>query len=287
MEISSEQSYDATARAISKWLSILMDILTKETYRGYSTNVPDSDCRLFFCINMVLGFHAMSEFLSKKCQQLWNRHSQEFVRYFQQKVNESLEYYMSKYPSHAKILVPKEVESLMQTVNKSNIPVFNLFKRLKVALNPFRYFPRDYTEGFALNFNFRKDIRNLINACIQESKNKFDEFQELMLNVFQINVREGDYLRKKPIPGHKIGMKFKRNMPLIPNSDANGPTIEINSSEVLRVLIKWIEEIDDFIENPETHILLRSNLEPFVIDPMYRDGWVEFLSEEAKHRLTD
>lgn len=108
-----------------------------------------------------------------------------------------------------------------------------------------------------------------------------------MLNVFQINVREGDYLRKKPIPGHKIGMKFKRNMPLIPNSDANGPTIEINSSEVLRVLIKWIEEIDDFIENPETHILLRSNLEPFVIDPMYRDGWVEFLSEEAKHRLTD
>lgn len=107
-----------------------------------------------------------------------------------------------------------------------------------------------------------------------------------MEEIFTINVKTGKHTEMKPIPGNKVGMKFKRNMPIIPNENANGPTIEINSSEVLRVLIKWIEELDEFLEHPEVHIRSRSDLEPFVVDPMYRDGEVVFLSEEAKWKLT-
>jgi hypothetical protein len=122
------------------------------------------------------------------------------------------------------------VDKLLQIFDNSNNPTFFLLKRLKQSLNPFRYFPTDYVEGYALKHSYRKDIRNVINACITESKSKYEDFQTLMEQIFTIDVKTGkNQTERKPIPGNKVGMKFKRNMPIIPNDDANGATLEINS----------------------------------------------------------
>lgn len=174
MNTDERHSYEEVLNAVSKWISEVMDILMKETFSGFSSDVTNSDCRIFMCNNMVLGFHSVSEFLNDNYPELWSKHSQDIVAHIQFKFTEALEYYMSKYPSHAKILIPREVELLLATVDKSNIPIFNLLRRLRLSLNPYRYFPNDYVEGYALTYNYRKDIRNLINACIQECKSHYD-----------------------------------------------------------------------------------------------------------------
>jgi hypothetical protein len=60
-----------------------------------------------------------------------------------------------------------------------------------------------------------KDIKLLLNACIEESRNKFNDFSELMKKVFSIPVDQsivGNNSVHKLID-HHIGIKLDKDTP--------------------------------------------------------------------------
>jgi hypothetical protein len=56
-----------------------------------------------------------------------------------------------------------------------------------VPLNPFRKDHAIYNNAnLAQKYDFRKDIKLLLNAAIEESRSKFNEFEDLMKEVFTL-----------------------------------------------------------------------------------------------------
>jgi len=55
-------------------------------------------------------------------------------------------------------------------------------------------------------------------------------------------------------------MKFKEDTSPFSEEEIKNPGVPIHSPEVLRILIKWIEEIDSMLHEPEKNILERDEL---------------------------
>lgn len=104
------------------------------------------------------------------------------------------------------------------------------------------------------DYDYAKKIKKLLNVLISESKSHYYEFKELMTDVLSVGKEDGT---RSPLPDHKICMKFKEDMSQYTEDEINNPGVPIKSPEVLRVLIKWIEELDAIVAKPKQNLLER------------------------------
>ena len=103
--------------------------------------------------------------------------------------------------------------------------------------------------------DFAKDIKIWLNTLIKETKKQFPRFKEKMKDIF-INV---DY----SVEGSKgmeselefvIGTKISEGTSLFTEEELNAPGLQIKSTELLRILMKWCEELSSYFVKPEEKI---------------------------------
>jgi hypothetical protein len=83
--------------------------------------------------------------------------------------------------------------------------------------------------------SYAQTIKKALNRIIEESERQFSTWECLMKGVFNLEGRELH---------SRIGMKFKENTPLYTEDEIREEGVRIKTSEVLRVVIKWIEELE-------------------------------------------
>jgi hypothetical protein len=77
-----------------------------------------------------------------------------------------------------------------------------------------------------------------------ESQKHLPEFRKLMKNIFTVQRGEFDYELK-----NLIGMKFKENTPQYTKKEIEDDGIQIKTPEILRIIIKWIAELERKVRN--------------------------------------
>lgn len=115
---------------------------------------------------------------------------------------------------------------------------------LTPVINPFHGLTQEKMMESAVPDDFCYQIKQFLNVLIKESKSHFPVFSELMKEVFKLEDKEESIY-------NLVGMKFKQDMPEFTNEELRATGILIKSPEVLRILIKWIEELDDMVERPD------------------------------------
>lgn len=93
----------------------------------------------------------------------------------------------------------------------------------------------------------------LINAMALEGRAWFKDFNKLMQDMFSVP-NPTDPTQRIPLSNTRIGMKFKMNMPLYSADEIKEIGVPTKSPEVLRVLIKWIDKLDEIVKEPEQHV---------------------------------
>lgn len=53
----------------------------------------------------------------------------------------------------------------------------------------------------------------------------------------------------------KIGKKFRDNVPLFSEQELGSFDFKCRSPEILRILIKWLEELEQFVKKPQVSIM--------------------------------
>lgn len=82
---------------------------------------------------------------------------------------------------------------------------------------------------------YQRKIKGFMNRIIEESQSHVKEWRGLMRDMFTI---EGKELK------NLVGMKFKENTPKFSQKEIEEDGIRIKTPELLRVVIKWIEELE-------------------------------------------
>lgn len=81
--------------------------------------MQESEAKVFFCHNLMLNFHELLDYLQTTHQQVWQSHKDEFMEHYERKSQDTLSYYLSKYPQKKKIMVDPSIKSLVQPCNYS------------------------------------------------------------------------------------------------------------------------------------------------------------------------
>lgn len=77
----------------------------------------------------------------------------------------------------------------------------------------------------------------------------------------QVFVIDGDDGQKKTL-NYKIGRKIPENVPKYTDLDSN--SLEINSPEIFRVIIKWMSYLEEAITAPNENINKKRNFKVFI-----------------------
>jgi single-stranded DNA-specific DHH superfamily exonuclease len=97
--------------------------------------------------------------------------------------------------------------------------------------------------------NYSRRIKLLINALINEAKKWNEDFKKIMQSIFTFPVPNSNE-ETRMLDEAKISMKFREDIEVYIEAELNDPGIPIKSPEVLRVIVKWIEELEALIKNP-------------------------------------
>jgi hypothetical protein len=202
--------------------------------------MTEAETRVFVCSNLLLNFHALVRkrklFESEENEYANRLLSTQFVN----TLTPTLDYYLMKYPQKSKVFLSNDMNSIVKEMNEASKPEYSMLRKLGIEFQ---------AKHSGSEVDFSREIKQLVNKLIEESKHYLSEFKQLMTEIFTINPPGVD---TPSTVDHLIGMKFKESVPGYDSADMAKSGIPIKSPEVLRVLIKWIEELRSIILNPST-----------------------------------
>lgn len=82
--------------------------------------------------------------------------------------------------------------------------------------------------------DYYRQIKLFLNKLILESRNHYKGFRRIMRDVFKVGTIE---IR------NQIGMKLREGTPLFTKEEITSDGLEIQMPEILRIIVKWIEEL--------------------------------------------
>lgn len=108
------------------------------------------------------------------------------------------------------------------------------------------------------NFKFTKSdinnqIKRMLNHFIQLSKSLVNDFRKDMKNIFTVTKEDGTEHEIYNL----IGMKFSESIEQFSEAEINDAGIKIKGPEILRVLIKWIEGLENRCKEVDKYIINR------------------------------
>lgn len=83
--------------------------------------------------------------------------------------------------------------------------------------------------------DYYRQVKIFLNKLILESRGHYKKFRKIMKEVFYI---EGGEVK------NQIGMKLRESTPLFTKEDIASEGFEIKMPEILRIIVKWIEELE-------------------------------------------
>ena len=121
-----------------------------------------------------------------------------------------------------------------------------MLRRFGIKFNPLQMNGSDNNKVLAefRGESFNRKVKIMINAVILEGRSCFLDFNKLMQEVFTIP-NPADPSQRIPLKNTRVGMKFKSDMPIYTEEEIEDIGVPIKSPEVLRVLIKWINKLDE------------------------------------------
>ena len=111
------------------------------------------------------------------------------------------------------------------------------------------------TSGFVFSYeesgHYESQIKTFMNIIIDETKDKRSSFVTEMKHIFTITKENSEELEEV---WNVVGSKLSETTNAFTEEEILRPGIDITNSEVLRVLIKWIEYMYDNIKNVRVNI---------------------------------
>lgn len=140
---------------------------------------------------------------------------------------------MVKYPQKKKTTISEEIRAAIPALDQSEDPAYDFVH------NSRKYFQYDPTTQ-----SYAPAVKAMLNALMTESQKYLPAFRNIVGELFTVG--EGASAHKLK---HLIGMKFKENTPQYNKRELGEPGIQPKSPEVLRVIIKWTEELEKKVRN--------------------------------------
>lgn len=90
----------------------------------------------------------------------------------------------------------------------------------------------------------------MFNLLMKEVENQYPEYHKRMTQIFTNGNKalegKGKFL---------IGKKFRDNVPPFNEEELDSFDFKCKSPEILRILIKWLEELEQFVNKPQSSIM--------------------------------
>jgi hypothetical protein len=130
------------------------------------------------------------------------------------------------------------------------------------------YFTYDLTRK-----SYSTKVKTMLNALMSESQKHLPTFRTIVQELFTVG--QDDQRHRLH---NLVGMKFKENSPQYSKRELEEAGIQIKSPEVLRVIIKWTEELEKKVRNLGNGSIIHSS---FAV----REGGSEHLNKFMKGDL--
>lgn len=92
--------------------------------------MKESEAKVFFCHNLMLNFQELLEYLQTVHSEMWKSHKDSFMEYYERKAQETLSYYLSKYPQKSKLMIDQSIRKQVKQCDYSRCPDYNTPKNL-------------------------------------------------------------------------------------------------------------------------------------------------------------
>ena len=154
----------------------------------------------------------------------WNRHRYNILEHINKCSQKILGFLKTKVPRNKKNFKSLEFENLVERVNNSEDPRYDILKNTGIKF--------ELKKG--KDIHYIREIKLFFNKLITEVDKEYPEFMKRMLYIFNGKEEHNDEVK------YLIGKKFKDNIPLFTEEELGTLNFKSKSPEILRILIKWL-----------------------------------------------
>ena len=215
---------------------------------------------MYFTHNLSLNFENMVEHLWHNCTDLWKTNRSALIGHFEEQSMRTLDFMMVKYPQKKKTFISEEIRNAIPSMDESEDPTYDFIHSSK------GYFQYDESRR-----SYSTKVKTMLNALMSESQKYLPAFKIIVEELFTVGP---DRHRLKNL----IGMKFKENSPQYSKRELEEPGVQIKNPEVLRVIIKWTEELEKKVRSLGNGSVIHNS---FAV----REGGSEHLNKFMKEDL--
>lgn len=210
------------------WLGSLYNRIAEQSFAGYFSRYLNHDeTKEYYTRNVIINFSLFVEFLEKQHSALWKDRAVDIIEHFEVQSSRVVEYLALKYPQQQRSYVSSEVREAIQSMDNSDDPTLDY---LHSTGCPFKKkIENDDDKPIVEN------IKLFFNKIISLSEQHMDEWRSIMKELFAID--------GKPL-WNQVGRKIKENTPTFTQQEIKEDGIRIKAPEMLRVVLKWIEELE-------------------------------------------
>lgn len=224
------------------WLGKSLDDIAGYSFALYlKGDIEYPQARFLFSDQMILYTIKLMEYISLRYPKLWSEGRYQIITEYDAYCKEAMEFLMKKYPLKEGGSVEPELFKLIPTVDKSEDMTFDMLHLAGITFNG------QNTE------NISKQIKQTLNYFMQLSKAKSTEFRKDMTELFTLKNEKGEDYELYNL----VGMKFSENVEQYTENEVNEKGIKIKGPQVLRVIIKWIEGLENRCKEVEKFYINR------------------------------
>lgn len=154
-----------------------------------------------------------------------------------------LEFLISKYPPSRCKFIDTEISSKIKEMKKHMDPAYDMLTNAGMKFN-----------GDDTKQDYTYEVKKWVNKMIAETKQQFPKFKETVTQIFlgeDCNNSEMEHA----VLEYEVGAKISLTTELYTQEELEEPRLDLKSPELLRILIKWVNELFGILLRPAERIL--------------------------------
>lgn len=97
--------------------------------------MQESEAKVFFCQNFMINFEAFLSKIQTIRPEIWSERKNDIMDFFESKIQETMQYYLTKYPQKKKVFIESSIKNKIRSFNYSGVTSFNMLGNLKCFFN--------------------------------------------------------------------------------------------------------------------------------------------------------
>ena len=163
---------------------------------------------------------------------------------FDKSAKETLTFLINKYPPSRRRIIDTELTEKIKEKKFCSVAKYDILKNSGVPIG----MDEDQTD-------FTKDIKLFLNALIKETRKEFPLFKQTMKGIFSNHEGSMDGSKTGSEVDFSICSKISSSAELYSEEEISRPGLDIKNSEILRILMKWCEDLLDYFLDTDQKIL--------------------------------